>query len=59
MAVYFYGRDMKGLDGRIFFHMVVPWLFVGTIAVVVLFSFVAFKTVRQKNLMLIIGGENI
>lgn len=59
IAFYMYGHKLSLVDYRIYWSRVVPILILGTSACVVLFSFIAFKTVRQRKLLSIYGGSKL
>lgn len=59
IAFYIYGHKLSADDYRIYWSMVVPVLILSTLICVILFSYIAFKTVRQSKLLSIYGGSTL
>lgn len=59
IAFYIYGHKLSSNDHRIYWSMVVPILIFSTLICVILFSYIAFKTVRQRKLLSIYGGSKL
>ena len=57
VSVFLYGRRLEGLDHTLYFNRAVPMLITFFTVGAVLFSYIAFKTVRQRKLVLLVGGE--
>ncbi len=59
IAFYLYGHKLSLNDYEIYWSKVVPILISGTLIFVVLFSYIAFKTVKQRKLLNIYGGSRL
>lgn len=59
VAIYAYGHKLLSYDYEIYWHFVVPVLIFGTLICVTLFSYIAFKTIKQKDLLSIYGGSKL
>lgn len=59
IAFYIYGHKLLSDEHRIYWSMVVPILIFSTLICVILFSYIAFKTVRQSKLLSIYGGSKL
>jgi ABC-type antimicrobial peptide transport system permease subunit len=59
VAVYTYGHTLSSYDYEIYWSMVVPVLILGTLICVIVFSYIAFKTIKQKDLLSIYGGAKL
>lgn len=59
VAVYAYGHKLLSYDFGIYWKLVVPILILGTLICVILFSYIAFKTIKQRDLLSIYGGSKL
>lgn len=59
VAIYAYGRKLLSYDFGIYWKLVVPILILGTLICVILFSYIAFKTIKQRDLLSIYGGSKL
>lgn len=59
VAIYAYGHKLLSYDFGIYWRLAVPVLVLGTLICVVLFSYISFKTIKQKDLLSIYGGSKL